>query len=253
MTAEEAPIGFPGFAGKQTRLVAVPDEFFLRLLPRLDSLGELKLLLHVFWVLTNRQVDQRYVTEDELFADPALLRSLRAGQSRPAVEVLRLAIDQAVDRNVLLRLTLRGEGTTIVRVFLNSPAGRQAFASVRVAEPPAGDGLAHIAAPAPTPMAPVAALDAPTIFALYEQNIALLTPLVADSMRAAASHYPEEWIRDAIREAAERNRRSWRYVQHILEAWEAEGRSDAAPERGPWTPTAASRFARGQYGRLVQS
>ena len=127
------------------------------------------------------------------------------------------------------------------------------MANIRVAALPASDALASPAQPDASTSAAEAAPESPTVFSVYEQNIALLTPLVADAIRAAMGRYPEAWLHDAIREAAERNRRSWRYVQQLLERWEAEGRSDATPQRGPWSPNAAERYSRGPYGRLVQS
>ena len=245
--------GFPGFATPQARLVAVPEEFFVRLLPQLDHLGELKLLLHVFWLLTNREAEQRHVAEQELYDDPALLQSVRAGQSRPAADLLREAIERAVTRRVLLRVQVNDAGAPQVWYFLNSPAGRRALATARVATLPAADGLPSDGSPLPLAAVVTLQADQPTIFSLYEQNVGLLTPLIADALRAAEERYPAGWVRDAIREAAERNRRSWRYIQRILERWETEGRGDATPRDGPWPPANADRYTKGRYGRLVQS
>jgi len=250
-------LGFPGFATRQARLVAVPDEFFVRLLPQLDHLGEIKLLLHVFWLLTTRDPINRYVTERELIGDPVLLRSMSAGESRPAVELLREAIERTVTRRVLLRVQAHETAAQEVWYFLNSPAGRRAMATARVATLPASDGLPKSVEPAATSpdRAMTGALnpDEPTVYSLYEQNVGLLTPLVADALRDAEERYPSGWVRDAIREAAERNRRSWRYIARILERWELEGRGDATSRRGPWSPASAERYTQGHYGRLVRS
>lgn len=253
MIDPERQLGFPGFATPQARLVAVPDEFFVRLLPQLDHLGELKLLLHVFWLLTNRESEQRHVAEQELFGDPALLKSIRAGQSRPAADLLRDAIERAVVRRVLLRVQVNDAGAPQVWYFLNSPAGRRALATARVATLPAADGLPARSEDAAADAPSLLTADQPTIFSLYEQNVGLLTPLIADALRAAEERYPAGWVRDAIRESAERNRRSWRYIQRILERWETEGRGDATHRDGPWPPANADRYTRGRYGRLVQS
>jgi len=47
--------GFAGFSTKRTRLVPVPDLFFTELLPQIDNLWELKVTLHLFWLLFHRQ------------------------------------------------------------------------------------------------------------------------------------------------------------------------------------------------------
>jgi DNA replication protein len=38
--------------------------------------------------------------------------------------------------------------------------------------------------------------------------------------------YPADWIEEAIEESVAYNRRSWRYIQRILEQWMAQGRTD---------------------------
>jgi DnaD/phage-associated family protein len=67
-------------------------------------------------------------------------------------------------------------------------------------------------------------VDRPNIFALYEQNIGLLTPLIAEDLKDAVNHYPEEWIEAAFREALQHNKRKWSYISAILRRWETEGR-----------------------------
>ena len=76
-------------------------------------------------------------------------------------------------------------------------------------------------------------LERPTVFVLYEQNIGMLTPMIADELRDAERHYPAEWIADAFRQAVLHNKRSWKYVLAILERWRTEGRGGAQQEREP--------------------
>lgn len=72
---------------------------------------------------------------------------------------------------------------------------------------------------------------APDPFALYEQNIGLMTPLIADELRALEREYPAGWLADAIREAALSSGKSVRYVRSILERWSKDGRAGARPQR----------------------
>lgn len=64
----------------------------------------------------------------------------------------------------------------------------------------------------------------PNIFTIYEQNIGLITPMIADRLKVAEQAYPPEWIPDAFKEAVEQNVRKWSYVSAILERWKNEGR-----------------------------
>jgi DnaD/phage-associated family protein len=52
-----------------------------------------------------------------------------------------------------------------------------------------------------------------------------LTPLIADHLIDALETYPIEWIEAAVAESVAYNRRSWRYVQRILEQWASNGRA----------------------------
>jgi DnaD/phage-associated family protein len=40
----------------------------------------------------------------------------------------------------------------------------------------------------------------------------------------ALETWPVEWIEDAVAESVAYNKRSWRYIQRILEGWQTEGR-----------------------------
>lgn len=62
------------------------------------------------------------------------------------------------------------------------------------------------------------------VFSLYEENIGVITPIVADELKDAETNYSYEVIAEAIKEAAVRNKRSWRYVAAILRSWSQEGR-----------------------------
>ena len=67
-------------------------------------------------------------------------------------------------------------------------------------------------------------IERPNIFVLYEQNIGLLTPMIASQLEDAADHYPADWIEAAFNEAVQRNKRNWKYINAILRRWETEGR-----------------------------
>lgn len=198
----------------------MPNLFFVELLPEIEHLGELKLTLHLFWLLGQKRDGQPYVTRDELVGDGRLLAGLPAPGMRPD-EALDDALDRAVARGTLLRV-VRGEGARQQTLyFLNSERGRQAM----------DDLLAGRWTP-DTRQEPVR-LEAqrPNIFVLYENNIGALTPMVKEELIEAEATYPAQWIEDALREAVDLNKRSWRYVQRILERWSAEGREDEASRR----------------------
>src|SRR5260370_36204050 len=105
---------FAGFPSGKNPYVPVPDVFFTELLPEIEDTAELKVTLHLFWLLAQKQGDPRCVNERELVADRVLLQSLkRKGDPRPVEERLRQGLEQAVcHRTILWRdieeLTERG-------------------------------------------------------------------------------------------------------------------------------------------------
>jgi DnaD/phage-associated family protein len=231
--------GFTGFpAGKQP-YTPVPNLFFSEVLPEIDHLGELKVTLHVFWLLAQRGGERPYVSGEELAADRRLLASLPAPGMSPA-EALRDALDRAVVRRTLLRVTTGEKTGQRDWYFVNSDKGRQAV----------DDLLAGKWSPA-EPGQPVHLhVERPNVFVLYEQNIGPLTPLLAEELMEAEDTYPAAWIEDAFREAVELNKRSWRYVQRILERWAAEGREDETARRG--TERDRRRFIEGEYADYIE-
>ncbi len=71
----------------------------------------------------------------------------------------------------------------------------------------------------------------PSIFSLYEKNIGLITPGIADRLKDAEKEFPLEWIQAAIEEALIANVRKWNYIDAILKRWKVEGRG-AKQRRG---------------------
>ena len=119
---------------------------------------------------------------------------------------------------------------------VNTPANRNALAALT----PKCAAVTH-----PLP----AAVPEPTadIFTLYEQNIGAITPLIADDLKDAEQRYPAEWVRAAIRESVEANKRSWRYIASILRRWESEGPDYEKPERDPEREWLARRYSSGKH------
>jgi DNA replication protein len=89
------------------------------------------------------------------------------------------------------------------------------------------------------------------IFTLYEQNIGIITPMIAEELREADKLYPPRWIEDAFKEAVTLNKRSWRYIARILERWASEGK-DSGEDRRDIKKDGPDKYIKGRYGHLVQ-
>ena len=232
-------VGFPA----RMQFTPVPNLFFSSLLPQIKNIAELKVTLHIIQMIYSKKGYLRFVTNGELLADKSLMSSLMEGE-KPAGEVLSEALGMAVKRGTILHLALAREGKPEDVYFLNYEADRQAVAKIKNGEM-ALDGLKGVQVQPDTDTG-----SPPDIFTVYEQNIGMLTPMIADELREAAKLYPETWILDAIKEAVELNKRSWRYIERILENWSSEGRGDGTYRRD--SKTGPDKFSKQKYGHIVQ-
>ncbi len=208
----------------------MPSPLLGPLLEAITDPAELRCTLRFIWLLSQKRGQPRMVGAEELLQDPVL-----RGVVGPAAEVRR-GLGAAVERGTLLAASSGGDTVYL----LHTPENRRVAQAL-------GPPAAPVEAPAEPESVEVHGPEArPNIFGLYEENVGMLTPLVADELREAEQTYPWTWIEDAFREAVERNKRSWRYIARILERWAAEGRGDGEPGRHPETLTAAEYLRR--YG-----
>ena len=233
--------GFSGFPAGKVYFTPLPNLFFSKLLPAIDDLAELKVTLHIFWLLHLKKGYPRYVSRRVLEADGVLLGGLR-GMGQEPEECLGQALERAVARGTLLHVTaLRGDERDDW-YFMNTDAGRKAVEKIRRGELE----LEAVISPGEVRLE----VERPNIFILYEQNIGLLTPLIAEELRDAEKTYPADWIEEAFRIAVEHNARHWRYVRSILERWAAEGKDREKARRGPEEDR--RRYIEGKYAEYIE-
>jgi DNA replication protein len=241
---------FTGFPPGNNQYARMPEAFFTVLLPEIEDIAELKVTLHLFWLMGQKKGDPRCVSDRELVADKLLLHSLkRKGDPRPPEERLRQGLEQAVARGTILRIHLRllgddsDEEEIIGWYFFNTARSRKVVKELqggevvpvsllnieREQEAAQNENILPIGTHSTsrkydTPKQVQVQIERPNIFVLYEQNIGLLSPLLADELKDAAEQYPVEWIEAAFREAVQHNKRNWSYIRAILRRWGTEGR-----------------------------
>ena len=230
------------FNGFPSRLdfTSIPNVFFSSVLPNIEDMAELKATLHAMSVLYRKKGYPRYVSLGELLAVPELTESLKTDEGDTET-ILQEAMEKAIRRGTFL--SLLDEDKTPVYV-LNDEAGRRLVEKAR-------NGEAEVRGLAVPPPHGTAREERPDIFTVYEQNIGILTPMIADELRDAAEHYPETWLRDAVKEAVLHNKRSIRYITKILETWSSEGRSDGTYQRHP-EASDPDKYIKGKYGHMVR-
>jgi len=233
---------FSGFPARM-EFTPIPNVFFSRLLPQISDVAELKTTLHILWSLYHKRGYPRFITYRELLGNTSLMSSLTERAKSPD-EVLRNALEMAIKRGTVLHVVVDRDGAPEDIYFLNTESDSQIVAKIR-------NGEFRLPGLKVGGQAYIETEEQPDIFTLYEQNIGMLTPMIADELLEAEKHYPTAWINDAIKEAVSLNRRNWRYIAAILERWSSEGRSDGTYRRD-FKKTDPDKYIKGKYGRMVR-
>ncbi|MDX2136696.1 MAG: DnaD domain protein [Chloroflexota bacterium] len=205
---------FDGFPPGRPRTAALPTLFFTDVLPLIDDLAELKVTLFAFYAVQQREGKYRYVRLRDFASSPSLMQSLKAAGDE--VSALAAALKAAVTRGTLLCADVPLEGAVETIYFINAEPGRAAIRKI------AEGKWQHGAQPQTLELMP----ERPNIYQLYEENIGALTGIIADHLKDAERDYPPGWVEDAIRLAVTHEKRSWKYVQGILERWRKEGKRE---------------------------
>lgn len=234
---------FGGFPARM-RFTPIPNVVFSTILPEVEDIHELKVLLHVFELIYPKKGSLKYVSRGELLRHAGIVGSLQLTPENLKEELDKI-LQSLVEKQVLLELPVIIEDGEEKVYFLNSEANRAAIIKIRSGEI-ALPGLQIISSP------PLNQVTQDDIFTLYEQNIGIITPLIAEELKEARKHYPEDWIRDAIKEAVSLNRRSWRYIARILETWSSEGKGNGTYRGNLKKDTDPDKYIRGKYGHMVQ-
>ena len=233
--------GFSGFPAR-TKYTPIPNQFFSMVLPEIQNLSELRVTLHIFWSVYQKHGYPRFVSYHELSNDTLLTKGLQNDGSPH--EILQRSLDQAVSRGTVLRLTMERDGNIDDLYFLNTEADSRAVEKIKSGELHLGD-LIRLEPHPPEQE------QRPNIFVLYEQNIGMLSPIIAEELKEAEKTYPASWIEDAFREAVDLNKRSWRYISRTLERWSAGGKKDGEYRRHSKTVTDPEEYRR-RYGHLLK-
>ncbi len=234
---------FSGFPAKM-QFTPIPNVFFSNLLPQINNIAELKTTLHIFWSLYGKRGYPRFTTYRELSGNKSLMNSLKE-EERPPGESLRNALEKAVERGTILHLLLMIEGAPEDVYFLNTESDRRVVAKIQNGE----FILAGLKAGAQ--IRSDTDTELPDIFTLYEQNVGMLTPMIAEELREAEKLYPEAWIRDAIKEAVNQGIHKWSYISAILERWSTEGRGNGTYRRD-FKKTDPDKYIKQKYGHIVR-
>lgn len=235
---------FDGFEPGKPRTIALPTAFFTDLLPLIDDVDELKFTLFAFYAVQQREGRYRYLRHTEIIVSD-VVRVIFGREC--ALDYIETLVARTCVRGTLLCAEVELYAVQERLYFINAEPGRRALEQIARGEWQPG-----------TDEYPVEILpERPSVYQLYEENIGPLTPMIADVLRDAEKTYSRAWIEDAIATAVQRNARSWRFIQAVLERRQQEGKF-AHAERQPQSstrtgdPADGRRYISGKYAEFIE-
>ena len=222
-------MAFDGFT-RETLYTPVPNFLLGEVLEQIQDLAELKVTLRGLWLLHRKQGPLRALSLGEFLSDRSLVNGLQQ-PGRDGAEEARRGLRLAVRRGTFLAHESETAGLLF---FLNNDGGRRSLARLKESKEESPEEPKEAAGtpfpPGEAERSPLAPAGRPNVFALYEDNIGMLSPILAEQLKEAEERYPWGWIREAFQIAALENKRNWRYIAGILRRWSAEGKDGGLGE-----------------------
>jgi DNA replication protein len=232
--------GYPKNAGA----IPVPALFFESVLPSIEDIDELKIVLGIFKLIKYKRGYLKFVTLNELIQNKTILSGIKVSDKEQPIGIINRAVSLAVEHGSLVNARLIIKGQVEEVYIINQEPDRTALDNILKGKITV-DNLDIVS---------VINDDLPVvdnIYKLYEQNIGVITPLIAEELKNAEEQYSMDWIREAFSEAIKQNIRNWKYISRILERWTEEGKIDGQTGRYSKKTKDRERFFKGKYGHLV--
>lgn len=201
---------FKGF-NKNVQYVPVPAPVFDSILEEITNISELKLMLRIIWLIQIYNRKPPLITEAEIISDKIVSKTIGPPN------VIQELISTLESHGIISSSIKKTDHLKVI--FLNSEKIRNQIMKSDILlqenQPDPWNGNS----------------DIPNIYLIYEQNIGIITPHIAELLKESENLYPIDWIEDAIKQASVQNKRSWAYVSSILNRWEIEGKDNGKHSR----------------------
>ena len=168
---------FEGFPDN-SEYTPVPNLLFGQVLEEIDDPLALKCFLRVLWLHSQKKGVRSVLTREELLSDRTLARVVSASG-----ESIEAALDRTAGLGLLLHLKVESDRGLFDVYVPNTQKGRRDVQRLKDSRPDLEISDGHMAAPE--------AASKPNIFSLYEANIGIITPLIAEELKDAELQYPE--------------------------------------------------------------
>ncbi len=232
---------FKGFKDGRVEMSQIPSPVFTELVPLIDDLAELKVVLFCFWALPQKEGKYRYLRREDFLNHAPLMNGLAViDPQTPNDELLDDALKKTVMREALLCAKVQIGDKSTDLYFVNTPLGRDAVAQIKAGYSVTGNEANPIEILPPRP----------TIYKLYEDNIGMITPMIADELKDIEQEFPPSWLEEALSISVQANKRNLRYIRAILERWRTEGKDSGENTKGHHEQD-GERYIKGKYADFI--
>ena len=197
------------------KMIPFPVQLFTEILPRLHNESQLRATLYTWYAIASKGSGQRYVYLSQLLTDPVLLSWFTHLGGKNGIQ---RGLDQSCREGIFLQLQI-GEDDKILAP--NDESGARLITDMK-SESVAHHNQSRDSSPETNYETTVVS----NVVEKYENEIGMLTPVIADMIAIAEQMYPTTWILAALDIAAQSNARSWKYVTAILARWKNEGKNN---------------------------
>ena len=212
------------------KMIPFPVQLFTEILPRLHNESQLRATLYTWYAIMSKGSGQRYVYLSQLLTDPVLLSWFTHLGGKNGIQ---RGLDQSCREGIFLQLQI-GEDDKILAP--NDESGARLITDMK-----SESVTHHNQSRDSSPETNYERTVVSNVVEKYENEIGMLTPVIADMIAIGEQMYPTTWIREALDIAAQSNARSWKYVAAILARWKNEGKNNDNEK--------TSRFSSRQSGR----
>ena len=166
----------------------LPNRLMARELRNVHSAALIKAILYVYI-----KAGEALVSLNELLSDRAFVALFKD------IAEAKKALTEATAGQFILALPVNDD----IYYFAASKENYQSLLQTQKNHPP--------------PKTLDSACTVPNIYVLYEENIGILSPLVAQELSSMEEQYPVAWIHEAFKEAVLQNKKSLKYIMRILQ------------------------------------
>ena len=224
---------------KAIQIISIPHTYFKKVLTEVKSATDIKVVLYIFWFLGYQEGNSKFITLSDFLNDDDFLDGLDLDTGEYENHIQR-SLQSLVTGGILICYNPENGSFNNTIYFLDSPKNEAIVKSLE-------DG--HISIQELIRVPVKLAVDKPTIYKLYEENIGPLTPMLADALRDAEQDYSYDRIVKAFQIAVERNARNWRYIDAILKSGQEKGNDGSDRQNNKED---RKRYYKGQYSDFIE-